>query len=208
MTTREPAILLENPESIHTFWFGGNNDDGEVAQQKKQLWWAKDSQVDLTIAKRFSFSTKAAALGQLDAWSATAQGQLSLILLLDQFPRNMYRGLPKSFLFDADALAWSLRGLVDGVDQQLRPIERVFFYLPLEHAESLTHQEHAVRLFEKLLTEVPAQQKETFNGFLQFANRHRDVIARFGRFPHRNEILERACTDAERAFLKTPGSSF
>lgn len=200
--------MIENPESIHTFWFGESQDDAEVAHQKKHLWWAKDSQVDLTIAKRFSLSTQAAALGQLDAWSVTAQGQLSLILLLDQFPRNMYRGLPKSFSFDAHALAWSLRGLADGVDQQLRPIERVFFYLPLEHAESLTHQEHAVRLFEKLAADVPAQQKETFEGFLQFAKRHHDVIARFGRFPHRNEILERACTDAERAFLKTPGSSF
>lgn len=198
---------MENPESIHAFWFGESKDDDEVARQNKHLWWAKDGQVDLTIAKRFSSSTQA-AVGQLDAWSTTAQGHLSLILLLDQFPRNMYRGLPKSFSFDAYALAWSLRGLVDGVDQQLRPIERVFFYLPLEHAESLRHQEHAVRLFEKLVADVPPQQKETFQGFLQFAQRHRDVIARFGRFPHRNEILERACSDAERAFLKTPGSSF
>lgn len=207
-TPRDPPTLIENPESIHTFWFGENKDDSVVAQQKSRLWWAKDSQTDLTVAKRFSFSTQAAALGQLDGWSVTAQGHLALILLLDQFPRNMYRGLPKSFSFDAHALSWSLRGLAEGVDQQLRPIERVFFYLPLEHAESLAHQEHAVGLFEKLLADVPIQHKETFAGFVQFAKRHRDVIARFGRFPHRNAILERACTEAERVFLKTPGSSF
>ena len=120
----------------------------------------------------------------------------------------MYRGLPKSFSFDTSALDWSLQGLDDGIDQQLRPIERVFFYLPLEHAESLAHQKRAVQLFTQLHNEVAEQHKEVFAGFLQFAIRHRDVIARFGRFPHRNAILERACTDEERAFLKTPGSSF
>jgi uncharacterized protein (DUF924 family) len=199
---------MENPASIHAFWFGEDADDSVLAQNKSRLWWAKDSQTDLTIAKRFSLCTAAAAAGQLDQWAATAQGQLALILLLDQFPRNMYRGLPKSFSFDAHALRWSLQGLADGVDQRLRPIERVFFYLPLEHAESLQHQDHAVQLFEKLLADVPPQHKKAFAGFLQFAQRHRDVIARFGRFPHRNAILERACTDDERAFLKTPGSSF
>lgn len=199
---------MENPESIHTFWFGQNPDDSAAAQENSRLWWAKNSQTDLTIAKRFSFCTTAAAAGELDAWAATARGQLSLILLLDQFPRNMYRGLPKSFSFDAHALRWSLQGLADDMDQQLRPIERVFFYLPLEHAESLPHQERAVQLFEKLLADVPASHKDVFAGFVQFARRHRDVIARFGRFPHRNAILERACTDEERAFLKTPGSSF
>lgn len=205
---KEPPALIENSKSIHTFWFGESDDDSVVAQENNRLWWAKNSQTDLTIAKRFSFCTAAAASGQLDEWSETAQGQLSLILLLDQFPRNMYRGLPKSFSFDAHALRWSLQGLIDGVDQQLRPIERAFFYLPLEHAELLQHQEHAVQLFEKLVADVPSLHKEVFTGFLQFAKRHRDVIARFGRFPHRNAILERACTDEERVFLKMPGSSF
>lgn len=202
------SSLLENPDSIYAFWFGAEADDALVAQQKNRLWWSKNTGTDLTIAKRFSSCTAAAGRGQLDSWSATQQGWLVLILLLDQFPRNMYRGLPKSFSFDACALRWSLQGLDEGIDQQLRPIERVFFYLPLEHAESLAHQERAVQLFEQLHAEVPLQHKDVFAGFLQFAMRHRDIIARFGRFPHRNAILERACTDEERAFLKTPGSSF
>lgn len=199
---------MENPESILTFWFGTDEDDAKVAQQKTRLWWSKDAELDLAIAGRFAACTAAAANGELDAWAATPRGLLALILLTDQFPRSMYRDLPKAFAFDALALRWSLQGLEAGMDLQLRAIERVFFYLPLEHAESIEHQEHAVILFDRLLQQVPPSQQEIFAGFRQFAIRHRDIIARFGRFPHRNAIFERAATDEERIFLQTPGSGF
>lgn len=204
---QEPA-LTETAETIRTFWFGVDADDTTVAAQKSKLWWAKNDAADIEIRTRFQTSTLAAASGKLDAWAATPSGTLALILLTDQFPRNMYRGRPESFSFDPIALHWALHALEHGFDASLRPIERIFIYLPLEHAESLTLQLRAVQLYEKLLVDVPTEQQSAFSGFVNFAVRHRDVIARFGRFPHRNAILGRASTEEEVAFLKTAGSSF
>lgn len=199
---------METAEAILAFWFGADSDDARTAEQKKQLWWAKDSTVDHEISVRFSASTAAAAQGALDEWRAGPRGLLALILLTDQFPRNMYRGLPASFSFDVQALRWCKQALEQGDDRRLRPIERVFLYLPLEHSESLADQERAVELFKQLCNEVPADQQLLFAGFRDFAIRHRDIIARFGRFPHRNAILGRTSTADEQAFLQTAGSSF
>ena len=116
--------------------------------------------------------------------------------------------IARAFAFDSKALAWSLEGIDTGFDLELRSIERVFFYLPLEHAESLEHQNHSVALFQKLVEIVSNEQKSTFDGFLDFAICHRDIIARFDRFPHRNKVLGRQSTAEESVFLTTPGSSF
>lgn len=199
---------MEAADSIHEFWFGTDKDDVKAADQQKKLWWSKDTALDDLIAQRFKQLTVAAGDGSLNSWSTNPRGLLALILLTDQFPRNMYRGTPDSFAYDHIALQWSSQALRQGVDQLLRPIERVFVYLPLEHSESIADQKRAVQLFEQLAKDVPATQKTTFDGFLQFAIRHRDVIARFGRFPHRNEILRRPSTEEEIVFLKTAGSSF
>ncbi|HWU97240.1 MAG TPA: DUF924 family protein [Oxalicibacterium sp.] len=200
--------MTETAETIRTFWFGDDADDAAVAAQQSKLWWAKNDAADIEIRTRFQTSTLAAAKGALDTWAATPSGTLALILLTDQFPRNMYRGRPESFSFDPIALHWTLHALEHGFDASLRPIERIFIYLPLEHAESLMLQQRAVQLYEKLLSNVPTEQQSVFSGFVNFAVRHRDVIARFGRFPHRNAILGRASTQEEIAFLKTAGSSF
>src|SRR5690606_32287203 len=138
----------------------------------------------------------------------TPQGRLALIILLDQFPRNMYRETPQAFAFDAKARALTLEGLQAGDDQALRPIERVFFYLPLEHAEDLALQHRCVELFETLAASLPEETRKSFDGFTDFARKHRVIVERFGRFPHRNAILGRESTDEEIAFLRTPGSSF
>lgn len=199
---------METADAIHEFWFGTDADDAKVADQKAKLWWSKDTAVDHNIAQRFEKSTLAAADGLLDSWKSTPRGLLALTLLTDQFPRNMYRGMPASFAYDHFALQLCKQALEQGVDQLLRPIERVFFYLPLEHSEAIADQELAVHLMAQLASEVSAAQKSTFDGFHQFAIRHRDIIARFGRFPHRNEILGRTSTEEEIAFLKTAGSSF
>lgn len=199
---------METADAIHEFWFGTDTDDAKVADQKAKLWWSKDTAVDHNIAQRFEKSTLAAVDGLLDSWKSTPRGLLALILLTDQFPRNMYRGTPASFACDHFALQLCKQGLEQGVDQLLRPIERVFVYLPLEHSEAIADQELAVHLMAQLASEVSAVQKSTFDGFHQFAIRHRDIIARFGRFPHRNEILGRTSTEEETAFLKTAGSSF
>jgi len=195
-------------EEILDFWFGSNPDDAAVAKEKAALWWSKNPQIDDEIRQRFAnFATKAAA-GELSDWQSIPSGRLALILLTDQFPRNIYRDSPRAFAYDAKALALCVNGIDQGLDLKLRPIERVFFYLPLEHAESVEHQQRAVKYFGELVALVRAEQKPTFNEYLDFAVRHHDIIARFGRFPHRNRILGRQSTPEEVAFLAEPGSSF
>ena len=199
---------MESADSIRDFWFGAQSDDAVVAQQRASLWWSKDPDTDENMRSRFEDRVLAAGRRELDAWSETAGGQLALILLTDQFPRNIFRGSPQAFQFDSLALNWCLSGLKSELDRSLRPIERVFFYLPLEHSESREHQERSVQLFTRLFQEVPAEQLDVFRKYLIFALRHRRIIDRFGRFPHRNGILERVSTPEEIAFLQEPGSRF
>lgn len=201
-------MLLETHDVIHQFWFGSETSDALVAQQKSSLWWSKKSENDQEIQRRFGECIELAARGGLDDWATSPRSLLALILLTDQFPRCIYRNTPKAFEFDALALAWCLNGIRQGMDKTLRPIERIFFYLPLEHAESAEHQEQSVQLFTKLFQEVPASQVDLFRGYLTFALRHRSIIARFGRFPHRNAVLGRPSTPEEITFLKEPGSGF
>ena len=199
---------METIESILEYWFGANADDAAVAAERSNLWWPKNPAVDDEIRQRFEPSVLKAASGELNNWAAKPKGLLALILLTDQFPRNIYRDSPRAFAFDSKAFAWCLQGITAGLDLTLRPIERVFFYLPLEHAEFIEHQEQSVILFEELLKTVDAGQKPAFESFLDFAVRHRNIIARFGRFPHRNKMLGRESTPEELAFLAGPGSSF
>jgi uncharacterized protein (DUF924 family) len=133
---------------------------------------------------------------------------LALILLLDQLPRAIHRDTAAAFAQDAKARRVAGQGLDSGADRLLRPIERLFFYLPFEHSEVLDDQDRSVELFRELLLEVPPSHRETFAGFVDYAVRHRDVIKQFGRFPHRNVILGRESTPEEKAFLEQPGSSF
>ncbi|MDN3519428.1 DUF924 family protein [Aquisalimonas lutea] len=199
---------MTDPETILEYWFGDAPDDGTVAAQRGALWWSKSDAVDEDIRARFETTVQAAGRDELDDWAATARGRLALIILTDQFPRNMYRGTPAAFAFDAKARALCLEGLAAGQDRELRPIQRVFWYMPLEHSEDLAHQDRSVALFRELRDEVGAQLRETFQVNLDFAVRHQEIIQRFGRFPHRNAILGRTSTPEELAFLEEPGSSF
>ncbi|HKY07059.1 MAG TPA: DUF924 family protein [Candidatus Binatia bacterium] len=195
-------------DDILEFWFGSNPDDAAVAKEKSALWWSKKPAVDDEIRARFEALILKATTAQLADWESDPRGRLALILLTDQFPRNIYRDSPKAFAYDSKALAWCRAGIDQGLDVQLRPIERVFFYLPLEHAETLEHQNESVKHFRRLLDTVGADLKAVFTEYLDFAVRHREIIARFGRFPHRNKILGRESTAEELAFLNQPGSSF
>lgn len=199
---------MEISDSIHDFWFSSHPDDAIVSQQKSSLWWSKKQAVDQEIRDRFELHVEAAARHELDEWTTSGRTLLALLLLTDQFPRNMYRNTSRAFAYDALAQAWCLAGLEQGMDRGLRPIERVFFYLPLEHAESVALQERSVQLYTKLFQDVPAAQADLFRGYLTFALRHRRIITRFGRFPHRNAILGRPSTPEEVIFLQEPGSSF
>ena len=193
---------------ILEFWFGDESDDARVAASQAGLWWGKDPAVDREIRDRFAGSVERAAAGELDHWGDEARGKLALILLCDQFPRNIHRDTPRAFATDERALGYATALIDSGKDRELRAIERVFVLLPLEHSENIEHQDRCVEAMRRLASSVPDAQSEPFDTFVDFAERHRDVIARFGRFPHRNRILGRESTDAERTFLQQPGSSF
>jgi len=190
------------PQDVLDFWFGAPN--SPTFGQPRREWFVKNDDFDHTIRTRFGATITQALAGGLREWDAQGpQGVLARILVLDQFTRNAHRNTPTSFAGDALALA-AARALVDsGADKQLPPQLRAFAYMPFEHAEDAYMQERAVELFGVLAAEHPG-----FDEMLDYAHRHRGVIARFGRFPHRNEILGRASTPDEVDFLRQPGSRF
>lgn len=199
---------METPDTIHAFWFGTHTDDDAVIASQSALWWRKQAEVDAEIRRRFSPWIARAASGELDGWLADLRGRLALILLTDQFPRNIWRDEAAAFAFDVLALRWAKDTLRLGLDGELRAVERVFVYLPLEHSEALGDQREAVRLFDRLAASVPAPHRPSFDSYLDYARRHLAIIERFGRFPHRNAALGRETTAEETAFLQQPGSSF
>ena len=182
------------------FWFGAP--DSPEFGRPRAAWFVKSAAFDALIRDRFLAAHEAAAAGALDAWSSRPLAALALAIVLDQFPRNMFRGTPRAFAADARALALARDAVGRGFDEVLLPVQRWFVYLPFEHAEDLAMQRESLRLFERLATDAAGA------GTLTYAMRHYAVIERFGRFPHRNPILGRASTPEESAFLALPGSSF
>jgi uncharacterized protein (DUF924 family) len=176
------------------FWFARDGRD--------KRWFQKDDSFDAEVSRRFLALHEAAAAGKLEAWKGSARECLALIIVLDQFPRNMFRGSARAFSTDAMALAAAHLALERGYDRGLAPVERLFLYLPFEHAETLPDQEEACRLI-RALDAFP----ETDDAYA-YALKHRDIVRRFGRFPHRNAALGRPSTPEELAFLATPGSGF
>ncbi|MBW4649168.1 MAG: DUF924 domain-containing protein [Kastovskya adunca ATA6-11-RM4] len=185
---------------ILNFWFG--SPESEEYGKRRQFWFTKSAEFDEEVRSRFLSDYEQAASGQLDDWKDSPLSCLALIILLDQFPRNMFRGTAKAFVTDPQALAAAQHAVAQGFDKELLPVQRWFIYLPFEHSENLEHQHQAVELFSQL-PDNP-DNAET----LDYSKRHRAVIERFGRFPHRNKILGRESTPEEVEFLKQPGSSF
>jgi uncharacterized protein (DUF924 family) len=189
-------------QDILDFWFLPAGSAGHGAMRPE--WFRKDAQFDALIKARFGVLVEQALVGSLPYREhAGPAGMLARILLLDQFTRNVYRDTPQAFEGDAIALTLAQELLAAGGDLALPPVQRAFVYLPFEHAEDAALQQQSVALFTRLCREAPA-----LSGMLDFAIRHRDVIARFGRFPHRNLMLGRASTPQEQQFLLEPGSSF
>ncbi len=195
-------------QAVLDYWFGDEVDDAVCAQQHYSLWWGKSPAVDSEIRRNFETLLQVLVNGGNRYWLQFPESRLAAIIVLDQFSRNIYRYFPTAYSSDRLALNWSLSGIDAGLDKQLRPIQRVFFYLPLEHAEDLAIQQRSVSLFQQLLAQVPTGQKEIFAGFLDYAERHAAVIKQFGRFPHRNKILGRESTPEEIVYLEQPGSGF
>jgi uncharacterized protein (DUF924 family) len=195
---------MDTPATIHAFWFGPAADEDEedvIIERQSALWWKKQPEVDAAIRARFAPLVGRAAGGELDAWLGGLRGRLAMVLLTDQFPRNIWRGEAAAFAFDVLALRWAKETIARGLDRDARPIERVFLYLPLEHSEDLADQREAVRLFDALGGEVAAAARPAFAGYLDFTRRHLEIIERFGRFPHRNRALGRTSTADEQAWL-------
>ena len=180
------------------FWFG----EGEAYGKRDKRWFVKDQAFDKLIRDRFLGLYEALAAGSCRDWLQRPDSCLARVLVLDQFPRNMFRGTPRAFATDAAALDAARHGLAQGFDRAMLPVERMFLYLPFEHSESLADQIEACRLMEPLRAFA-----ETADAY-DYALRHRDIIERFGRFSHRNSILGRASTPEEIEFLKQPGSGF
>lgn len=189
---------MSTPDEVLEFWFPADQ------ARASKLWWGKDPQLDAEIRERFGPTLRAARAGELDHWAELARGRLALIVVLDQLSRNIHRNDPEAFAADARARALTEEGLARGHDRELQAIERLFFYLPLEHSESLDDQERCIALMQALADEFGEQ----YVGYVDYAVRHRDIIARFGRFPHRNAVLGRPSTAEELEFLTQPGSSF
>ncbi|QTD46684.1 DUF924 family protein [Ottowia testudinis] len=196
------------PADVLRFWLGAYPLDAAAMQRVQAQWFRKNEAFDAELRHRFGPTLAAALAGQLNAWANNADGWLALLVVLDQFTRNAFRGQPGSFAGDARALAVAQAGIARGDDQHLPPLARIFCYLPLEHAENADDQARSVALFTALRDAPDALPKPFFDGTLDYARKHQDVIRRFGRFPHRNAILGRASTADERAYLAQPGAGF
>jgi uncharacterized protein (DUF924 family) len=191
--------MSKTPVDVLDFWFAAANEP---------FWFKRDGAFDAHIRKHFGDTLAAASQGELDAWVHTPEGWLALLIVLDQFSRNIYRDDARAWAADAKAQALALAGIERGDDRRLTPRQRLFVYLPLEHAEDLSLQHRCVELFEQLVASQPPAEQGHHQGFLDYARRHHDVIDRFGRFPHRNAVLGRVSTPAELDYLTSPGSGF
>lgn len=192
---------MASVEDILTFWFGRPSEPGHT--EPRGRWFEKDPAFDAECARRFLDTCEKAAAGELRSWRDEPRSCLALLLLLDQFPRNLFRGTPRAFATDAQAREVARHALARGLDVSLPPVWRWFFYLPFEHSEDLHDQRLSLSLFETLALGHPPTAET-----LEYAQRHHDIIARFGRFPHRNTALGRESTPEEVAFLQEPSSSF
>ncbi len=190
------------------WWFGSAESPTEMAKAKGTLWFGKSKAQDTEAQRRFGDLVDKALSGGLKEWAESPDGWLALVLLLDQLPRMIYRDTPKAFAGDERAQLLVAHGLKLGRDQHLDPLQRSFIYLVLEHSENLDAQHQAVARFTDLLALLPTTDRKFLTSSLDYAERHRTIIARFGRFPHRNDILGRVCTPEEIEFLKEPGSRF
>lgn len=191
--------MIQAPSAVLAFWFAPAN---------AERWFVADAAFDAAIEERFAATVAAASAGDLHAWTATPDGWLALVIVLDQFRRNLHRADARAFACDDYALRLALVGIERGDDLRLPLIRRVFAYMPLEHAEDAAMQTRSVELFAAAHAAADAALQPHMAGFLDFAQRHRQVIARFGRFPHRNAALGRPSTPTEQAYLAQPGAGF
>ncbi len=191
--------MAHTPQSVLDFWF---------STETRPRWFARDTAFDMEIQTRFGAMVQTALHGGYSAWENNAPGSLALLILLDQLTRNIHRGTAQAFAGDPRARAVAAHALAQSFDQQMPLVQRIFFYLPFEHSEDSADQTRSVQLFTRLRDQAAPAELDEAENYLHYAQAHADVIARFGRFPHRNAALARNTTPDEAEFLTRPGSSF
>jgi len=196
------------PREILTFWFGDAVTDPAKAMQRRSFWFQADPGVDEMISERFSTAVRKAARGELSAWERAPRSCLALVILLDQFPRNLHRGTAQAYQYDSQALDIASRGIAAGYLDRLPLIEQCFLVLPYEHSEDISVQRAGIELLEKILEGADPAWEPSARVSLHFARRHLEIIERFGRFPHRNAALDRSPTPGEQAYLEGARESF
>lgn len=203
--TDEDQIRIE---AVLAFWFREQALSAPQIDHRMDIWFGEDPVFDHEIEREFKNDVEAASDGRLMHWANTPRGRLALILLLDQFRRNIYRGTAKAFSHDKAALKLCVEGAMDKKDSGLSPIEKVFFYMPLQHSESKKVQAKSVALYTRLAEAVTPTYRETFETIAQFAELHADIVETFGRFPHRNALLSRENTPEEAEYLAGDAADF
>jgi uncharacterized protein (DUF924 family) len=200
---------MDEARQVRDFWFGKLPMTSQALNQRLKLWFGEEARAEVqrdrdeTIRARFGGLVERAAQGQLASWADSPRRCLSLILLLDQFPRNIFRGTARAFAYDAQALGLTLSGMQSAADGALNVVERIFFYMPLQHCEVREVQDESVVAYRRLLTEAPQELRDAFDASLKAAEQHRSIIDRFGRFPQRNKVLERVSSPEEEIWLKS-----
>ncbi len=195
-------------DEILAFWFKEHELSAPQIDHRMDIWFGEDEVFDHECKKMFSPDVDKASEGQLNHWASEPLGRLALILLLDQFRRNIYRGTANAFVMDKAALKLCIEGALEKMDKELTPIQRAFFYMPLQHTESLKVQAKSVQIFGRLSEAVSATYRETFETIAQFAELHHDIVEQFGRFPHRNKLLDRENTAEENEYLTGDSPDF
>jgi len=207
-TVEDTTTQLPRADAVLQFWFGELDATGRADEAHSARWWSKDPAFDASIRERFAALHEALMRGECASWRDSARGRLAYLIVLDQFSRNLFRDTAAMYASDELALTAAMSGIDLDLDRQLRLDERAFFYMPLMHSEQLEAHDRCVNLYKGFAGELPEALRAGMQGRVQYAEQHREIVRRFGRFPHRNAILGRASTAEELEFLKQPGSSF
>lgn len=195
--------IIKRPRDVHHFWFGPIKSEHDFPDAHSRFWFSSPPEYDAKIRQEFEPTLSVCAQGKLTGWVNTPRDVVSLIVLLDQFSRNIYREKAEAFAQDPLCQELVLKGLQEGIDQSLLPVERMFFYMPLMHSERIELQHISLEKYLAITDIAPENARTHADRFYAFAQKHFDVIAEFGRFPHRNHLLERSTTPEEESFMLT-----
>ncbi len=200
--------LASAAEEVLEFWIGPLDESGRASEERSKLWWSSSDELDQSIRERFADLRGRAMAGALAGWASTARGRLALVIVLDQFSRNMFRGTADMFAADFEGARLTREGIDLGHDLELDGDERKFLYMPLMHSERMSEQHMGMGAFARHAELAHPEYRPVAEQTLDFGRRHFVIVERFGRYPHRNEILGRESSPEELAFLQEPGSSF